>query len=173
MKALIALVATLLATATQAQVYKCEVGGKKVFSDKPCAVDAQPIQVRPATGSTQAATGRQQVAPPAPAATEVPTGSAAPISLSDRASNLAKRRSLKDQIYRKEIEADKLEKEMQDKIQALRNQRRYANNNLAGATWQNSLAEEMNAVADSYGTRIQRVRADVDRLRADRDAIPE
>lgn len=33
-----------------AQVYKCQEGGKTVFSDTPCRADAVPMDVKPATG---------------------------------------------------------------------------------------------------------------------------
>lgn len=34
-----------------AQVYKCEDGGRVVFSDRPCAVDAEPVDASPASGA--------------------------------------------------------------------------------------------------------------------------
>lgn len=41
---------------------------------------------------------------------------------------------------------------MDAEMQALRNQERYARNNLAGATWEQSLSTEMQAVAMKYKT---------------------
>lgn len=38
------------ASCAQAQVYKCQEGGRTVFSDTPCSLDAERVQVRPATG---------------------------------------------------------------------------------------------------------------------------
>ena len=40
----------LLSTVAQAQVFRCTVDGHTVFSDQPCAADAQEITVRPASG---------------------------------------------------------------------------------------------------------------------------
>lgn len=38
----------------QAQVYKCQDGGKTVFSDRPCSADARAVDVRPARGEFDA-----------------------------------------------------------------------------------------------------------------------
>lgn len=34
----------------QAQIFKCQEGGKTVFSDKPCHADSAPVNVKPASG---------------------------------------------------------------------------------------------------------------------------
>ena len=46
------LVTTLIAAAlpVQAQVFKCQEGGKTVFSDRPCGAGARVIDATPATG---------------------------------------------------------------------------------------------------------------------------
>lgn len=41
---------TAIALPAQAQVYKCQEGGKAVFSDKPCGVGAKVIDATPAAG---------------------------------------------------------------------------------------------------------------------------
>lgn len=38
------------APCAHAEMYKCQDGGRIVFSDTPCSVDAERVQVRPATG---------------------------------------------------------------------------------------------------------------------------
>ncbi|AUN95427.1 hypothetical protein C0099_11100 [Pseudazoarcus pumilus] len=50
------LLIALLGTA-HAQVYQCEVDGKRVFTDRPCAKDDTPMQVRPASGDYDPAAG--------------------------------------------------------------------------------------------------------------------
>ena len=42
--------ALIFSTATHAQVFKCQEGGKTVFSDKPCHADSAPVNVKPASG---------------------------------------------------------------------------------------------------------------------------
>lgn len=39
---------------------------------------------------------------------------------------------------------------MDQELDAIRNKKRYANNTLAGATWEQSLSTEMNAVTSRY-----------------------
>ena len=162
----------VIAMPAHAQVYKCTVGGSTVYSDKPCATGAETIDVKPASGRgapmTAPAFSAEEVA-------EVPSPEVAASSGSsyvNRANDAANRRMLTNRITIKEQDLVRLENEMQSKIRQLQNRRRYANNNLAGATWENSLAEEMNAVSSSYSTRMDVVRAEIDRLRTQRDAIP-
>ncbi|MFT3759000.1 DUF4124 domain-containing protein [Thauera sp.] len=40
----------LLASAANAQVYKCQEGGRTVITDRPCHADSKPIEVKPAAG---------------------------------------------------------------------------------------------------------------------------
>lgn len=41
---------TSIALPAQAQVYKCQEGGKTVFADRPCNAEAKALDVRPARG---------------------------------------------------------------------------------------------------------------------------
>lgn len=43
-------VCAVVAIPAHAQIYKCTVDGKTVFMDRPCHIDAQPENVRPAAG---------------------------------------------------------------------------------------------------------------------------
>ncbi|MCL1050622.1 hypothetical protein L2755_13425 [Shewanella abyssi] len=49
----------------------------------------------------------------------------------------------------------------------LRNRGRYANNNLAGATWQQSLAQEMNAITQQADTEVSTIDRQITRLRSE------
>lgn len=51
------------------------------------------------------------------------------------------------------------------RIVALRNDRSYANNNLAGATWEQSLAQEMSAVAQQADTQVASIDRQIEQLR--------
>lgn len=54
----IVFVATMLVVASaQAQVFKCQEGGKTVFSDRPCGANASAVDVKPATGEYNALDG--------------------------------------------------------------------------------------------------------------------
>lgn len=54
---LLAICAAVIASTSQAQIYKCTVDGKSVFSDRPCAADSQPINSTPAAGGYNPAAG--------------------------------------------------------------------------------------------------------------------
>lgn len=51
------------------------------------------------------------------------------------------------------------------RIVELRNDRSYANNNLAGATWEQSLAQEMSAVAQQADTQVASIDRQIEQLR--------
>ncbi|MGL4219361.1 MAG: hypothetical protein ACRCSS_01850, partial [Shewanella sp.] len=51
------------------------------------------------------------------------------------------------------------------RIVELRNDRSYANNNLAGATWEQSLAQEMSAVAQQADTQVAFIDRQIEQLR--------
>jgi hypothetical protein len=56
---------------------------------------------------------------------------------------------------------------MNREVAALRDQKQYANNNLAGATWQQSLSGEMSAVVARYDVRIRGIEAEIERAEAE------
>ncbi len=52
-------------------------------------------------------------------------------------------------------------------ISSLQGKKRFANNNLAGATWEGSISGEMAALATRCDTQNRELREEVDRLRAE------
>lgn len=54
------------------------------------------------------------------------------------------------------------------RIASLRNNKRFASNNLAGATYENSLSSEMQAVATQCDSDQRRLNTELDRLLAER-----
>lgn len=53
------------------------------------------------------------------------------------------------------------------RMRDLQNDRRYANNNLAGATWQQSLAQEMAAVAQQADTQVASIDRQIEQLKSE------
>ncbi len=47
----------------------------------------------------------------------------------------------------------------------LKRKKMHANNNLAGATWEESISSEMQSVAESYKTKIQSAQNQIDDTR--------
>ncbi|CDI03747.1 exported hypothetical protein [Candidatus Competibacter denitrificans Run_A_D11] len=54
---------------------------------------------------------------------------------------------------------------MSGELAALRNKKNYANNNLAGATWEQSISDEMTAVTQKYDTLVRSDQSRIDGLR--------
>ncbi|MCT8874154.1 hypothetical protein [Shewanella xiamenensis] len=54
------------------------------------------------------------------------------------------------------------------RMRDLQNGRRYANNNLAGATWQQSLAQEMAAVAQQADTQVASIDRQIEQLKSEK-----
>lgn len=60
---------------------------------------------------------------------------------------------------------------MDSEMASLRRKKQLANNNLAGATWEQSISEEMNAVAQKYDALIRGEQSRIDRFRNDADRL--
>ena len=158
------LAALLVATSAQAQVYKCKVDGKIVFADQPCAADAKPIAVRPASGHS--APSLPAVVIPG-AASQAINSSSNPQAVVARAERERAIRELQFTINARRSQIGEEQAAMDREIASLRQQKTYANNNLAGATWQKSISEEMNAVVGRYDVRIRALQDEIDRLEMD------
>ncbi len=143
--------AIIAAPLAQAEIYKCKVNGQTVFSQMPCGEHA--VEVKPKVLQPSAAAMAEQQAVNA--------------SVQAAASSMERSRRM-GQIERSIAELDariaQMEVDRDRTISSLRFSRNYANNNLAGATWQQSLAAEMEAVAIQYGTSISAAQAEKQRL---------
>ena len=168
MKIIFALVGIALSMNVFAEIYKCKEGSTTVFSATPCAVGAKPIDVRPASGSArlQQTEHHADSQPNAPRA-----GSVQQNALTDRADVAARRRILEDEIYRKERSVSALYDELAAKQEQLRQKKNRSMNNLAGATWEQSISDEMKAVADEYSIKIRGAQGEVDALKHKRDEL--
>ena len=168
-RAILTLAALLLATSAHAQVYKCKIDGKTVFADQPCAADAKPIDVRPAAGHS---------APALPPLVITTPGAPPPINASSNPQAVVARmehaRALRDMDHRIEVEHSRIREEenrMNAELAALRAAKAQANNNLAGAVWENSISEEMTAVVGRYDLRIRAIHGEIERLQGERESL--
>lgn len=161
--ALVTLAALLLATSAHAQVYKCRIDGQMVFSDQPCVADAKPIDVRPASG---------RAATPAPGETAAPVSPAA--QLKARGDQMERERLVRDLDHRISVEHSRIrdqEDNMARELAALRAKKDQANNNLAGAMWEQSISQEMSAVVARYDVRIRAIHGEIERLQGERERL--
>jgi len=122
-----------------AAVYKCATPGGVTYSEQPCAKDAKAIDTRssePSAADVQAAKTR------------------------------LKNDSRSSDVSKIEREIGGYKDDMDRELSALRNKQKYANNNLAGATWLNSISGEMDAVTKKYQIKIQEAQRRLDDARS-------
>ncbi|MCC4116371.1 DUF4124 domain-containing protein [Aromatoleum toluclasticum] len=164
MKRLMILAALFAASVAQAQVYKCQEGGKTVFSDMPCA-SGRAINVRPATGPSLSPADR--AAPVAPEKSVVSKEKA----LLDQYERERKLRAIDYDIEQIERTLENDQKRLDADLKAYQRKKMYANNNLAGATWESSISQEMQAMAQRYEMKAASDRAKLEKLRAERESL--
>lgn len=156
----------LLSFGASANVYKCEVDGVVTYSQVPCADDAE---VTDYTITTDTADQLQQ----AQSVVEVSSVVAGESTdqTHNRLTQSVKKRDLKAKIERLKRQTVQKAKERDTKLATLKNTKRQAYNNLAGATWEESLSTEMAAVAKQYGTDIENINKEIDRLIVEHDKL--
>jgi len=131
--------------------------GKAVFQDTPCAGQGSEITVKPASG---------YVSPPQAAASDtVPVTEAQRIN-----ANLAKReRDMRKRELERAIEENTARCE-QEQV-TLQTRKSSAYNNLAGATWEQSISQEMQAAAQRCDTRGQELYRELERYQREYDTL--
>lgn len=135
-------------------VYQCTVNGQTVFSDQPCGNDAQKIEVRAPRvqgGGSMANEGVQDF-------------------LRDRQQKQQVERIDRD-ITRLERQKATARQNMEAAIRRYESDRSRANNNLAGAVWEGSLAEGAEIQRQRYQSEIDGADREIDRLRQERRRI--
>lgn len=171
---IMAFVGVLVVGPAWGQVYKCKEGATTVFSAMPCAVGARPIEVKPASGASRPPAVAKDSDPVAAAPPpDAGKGMSAPRTLSQRADEAARRRILDDDIWRKQREIDALTEEHRVRQDQLSRKKTRANNNLAGAVWEQSISDEMQAVAAEYDMRLRKANQELNEIKARRAKIPD
>ena len=138
----------------QAAVYQCKVNGQTIFSDQPCGENAKEIEIRtaaPSSGSSMVSARAQEF-------------------LKHR-DQQAKLRRIDRDIDRQEQRKADARRAMDDALIRYQRQKAYANNNLAGAVWEGSLAEEAEVLRQRFQAEIDSADREIDRLREERQRI--
>ncbi|MGP9800290.1 DUF4124 domain-containing protein [Rheinheimera sp. NSM] len=150
MKTLLTLL-LLLPLFASANVYKCEKNGVVTYSQIPCSED---VQVTDYTREETAALQQQTAS----------LASAEAAATLNRLSESVKKRDMRITINR--LKSDKAGKltERDNKMEQLKYAKRYSANNLAGSARNESLSEEMAAVAAQYDTDVRAIDVEIDRL---------
>ena len=127
-------------TANAATVHVCtDADGKKSFQDQPCdaglKADIKTIETTPSQ-------------------TSIMYDPSAKTAAYNQMRSDNQRRQLNRDIRRSENRIVDYRNNMQRELSLLRKKKSYANNNLAGAEWENSISTEMQAVTSKYSTLI-------------------
>lgn len=140
-----------------ANVYKCKVNGVVTFSQTPCGEDSETTEYK-----TEDTT-------PTPQSTAKPVAKADPSDSSGKESvdEYIEIRQIKRKISKLEWKKKDLIESRDKEIQALRENKAFANNNLAGSSYLQSLAQEMSAVANTYAMDIQSIDRELSELRTE------
>lgn len=117
--------------ASQAQIYKCINNGNTVFSDQPCGDSQKTVTLDEI--SIMEGMSEEKI---------------------QQAGKKTKEVLLQDQISRTQEKIKALRKKMKKEIAYLRHKKLYSRNNLAGATWEESISTEMEAVTSKYKIQI-------------------
>jgi hypothetical protein len=152
--------ALLLSAAPAWAINKCSgPGGKVVSQDAPCAGQGGEIMVKPATGN------------PAPSAPQAVAEGQRPMTEAQRIN--ANTDKIQQEWHKRDLERRKSDLEAaiaQDNTACereqdqLRSRKAAANNNLAGATWEQSISLEMQAAAARCDTRSRQRQHDLDEV---------
>jgi len=158
---LLVLIMAMLANPVAAEVYKCADGK---YQADPCDEQSVPLDLS-GVGSFVSQSGNVDSA-------EIEDVTA--ISGNPDNKVIDKKQSFSDYLRKQELERKikNLEKEKKKafvsrdkKIAQLRSNGNRANNNLAGATWQQSLAQEMTAVMQQASTEVESIDREIASLR--------
>ena len=175
----LAVTALLLAISSPAwAIYKCDDGtGKQVFQDRPCTTGkSSTVEIRPASGH---APKPSQATAPSTAATSGSAPSAKPMTEADRINaqtdTMRKTGRLKDlnELYIGGAydNIQRVQAKCRKEMDALALKKGSAMNNLAGATWEQSISAEMQAVATRCQAEQQNAQNELERLRSEKSQL--
>lgn len=171
-----ALMVTALAVwpiASNAEVFKCVEDGKTVFQDKPCRGAGSAITVIPANQSVEKSKASEAADKPADESVMSRTKSHIETIERDRRKRDAEYelRDIDGAIQNAERLVLSYQGDQEVELAALRVKKSQANNNLAGAVWEQSISAEMQAVAEKYKSKIQIIQDRLSQLYRRRAAL--
>ncbi len=171
----LALVAiTFASNVSHAEMYKCVEGGKTVFQERPCKGGGGAVNIRPQSGDGPAAASAQSKPAGQPDAAQAASNQSAASKAESQLQTMQRDRRLREigfEIADAERAIRNHNEGLDAELAALRNKKRYANNNLAGATWEQSISAEMQAVSHKYKTKISIEQGKIDRLRREEESL--
>lgn len=134
------------------QYHVCtDANGKKTFSSMPCPQ------------GVESETKQYQVAPAGSEVRRITTDSESYRAMRDG----NRKAELKRNVKKSERKLEKMQAAMDRELRALRDKKRWANNNRAGAEWESSISAEMQAVTEKYRNKLDVERDNLSRLRSE------
>lgn len=177
---LIAAAVLALAASPAWAVYKCkDATGRTVFQERACEATGAKggqIDVTPAAGNVAppaAAVAAPVVQPSAPGA-QPQTEAQRLRAKSDREGKERRLSELRErEIPSAEGRIRTATNQCSKRMGSTQGMKAYANNNLAGATWEQSLSTEMQAIATQCGAEQTRLNAALDRLHSEKSRLEQ
>jgi len=156
-----------------AEVFKCVEDGKTVFQDKPCRGAGSAITVVPANQSVEKSKLPEAANQPADESVMSRTKSHIDTMQRDRQKRDLEYeiRDIDSAIQNAEREISNLQRGLDAELALLSAKKGYANNNLAGATWLQSISSEMQATSEKYKVKIQPIQDRITLLATRRAAL--
>ncbi len=165
MKPLLLCVCLLSSSAFAGQYYVCtDAAGKKLFSQSPCAKGSS-AEVKTYENHLATTPDDESDVSHSPASTSKKLATESDSYRAIRDGN--RRNEITRDIKKTEQKISELERRRDLELALLRRQKSYANNNLAGATYQQSISTEMQTVTDRYASLINNHRDDISRMRTE------
>jgi Domain of unknown function (DUF4124) len=147
-----------------AEMYKCVENGKTTFQGTPCVGAGATVSVTPANGSSSSPQ-------PSPASDKSqPPEQSSLAKTKDHVRSMELERRLRENAYEIENLESKIrgyQSGLDRDLAALRRKKAYAENNLAGATYEQSISTEMQSVSDRYKVNIQIAQDQMSQLRSE------
>ena len=150
---LLALILTVGPTfSANAEVYKCADGK---YQADPCDENSQPVDL----------SGIGSFIKSSDSISHSSVGSNATSDKKKEISTYIEKQRIAREITRLEGDRKRVIAERDQRLRNLRESRQYANNNLAGATWEQSLAQEMTATAQEADTQVSSIDRQIEQLK--------
>lgn len=154
------LMAVILASNASAQVYRCKGATGVVMQQAPCAGEGQKLDVRPASGH-MSDDHAQPLTTQANPGIGVRLKSQTEKSIETLQDERLRREGWFDMMHKK-VALERFARQCASNQQRISNERAYSNNNLAGATRDVSITNEMRAAAAVCDTQTRSFEREVD-----------
>ena len=155
MRAFLLVSVCLFANPAMSEVYRCAEG---VYQSDPCDESSKPIDL----SNVGNVVANENALP-----TLSTTSESATAAKKSEISSYIRNRQIKREINKLESRREKVLVNRDRRMQELQDRGRYANNNLAGATWQQSLAQEMSAISQQADSEVSTIDRQIAQLRTE------